>query len=131
MASDGTSLLAERSAAVRCVAPVPCSTGGEIKLADEHLSPGRHEVSATFTDAGGNQTVIGPHTIGSVESPHVVVRDAAVAPAAPRGVVALSGRRTIRARYSAPPVIRGTVRALDGAAIGGARLAVSGPTGAW
>jgi hypothetical protein len=107
------------------VAAVPCATSGDVRL-----PPGRHNVLATFTDAGGNQTVIGPYTVGSAEpSPQVAPGPGAV-PARPRGTVSLSGRRTIHARYSKPPLVRGTVRALDGAAIGGARLSVSGlPTG--
>ena len=41
----------------------------------------------------------------------------------------LGGRRTLRARYSKPPTVRGTLKSLEGTPIGTARVAVSGTSG--
>ncbi len=110
------------------VNPTPCPLEGAIVLnvAPASLTDSAHLVEAVLSDVAGNRTIVGPFTLPVAASPSAATRPAATRPAPiPVGVLALSGRRTVRTRYSAPPVIRGTVKTAGGVAIARARVSVS------
>jgi hypothetical protein len=102
--------------------PVPCPLGGTAVFASP--ADARH-VAVALVDAAGNRTVSGdlPKEPATPTIP-------TASPLTPlRGVIALTARRTLRATYDQPPVIRGTLRTSEGGAIGAARVAVSGTSG--
>ncbi len=124
---DGSEVMQIEKCHEPFVARIPCPTTGSVELPvwTEEVAR-RARVEVVLVDAAGNRSVLAPFapkTLEGATSP-LMPPLAVVAPARP-GVLALSGRRTIRARYSAPPVVRGTVKTAGGAAIGRARVSVS------
>jgi hypothetical protein len=104
------------------VARVPCPTAGRATLNLDSVPSGVHRAEVELVDAGGNRQVVAWLPVG----PAAVVHAApVVVPAAEPGRLALTGRRTLRTRYSAPPTVRGTLRDLSGAPIRRGRIAVT------
>jgi hypothetical protein len=103
------------------VARTPCPGSGTavVSVDTDRLTAGPHALSAVLTDVAGNATTVGPwqvtvRTSSPTAPPNLgpaIVRG--IKPL-PTGTVALSSRRTVRSRYSKPPMLKGTVKASDG-----------------
>ena len=133
---DGSLQPATRLCERPFVARTPCPTRGDVSLNLDtgQLAAGPHSVEAVITDAAGNAKVLGPVPV--LVRPAIVIETSTPMqagpvppPAAPLGHLSLSSaRRTLRASYDTPPVIKGTVKAADGSALAGVTVTTSDGT---
>ena len=109
---------------------VPCPTSGKVTFAER---PSASRVAIVLVDVAGNTAVADRPTIASPEPSPTPIPPAIASsenvPTVPKSVVSINGKRTLRGRYGKPPLIRGTLKTPEGAAIGNARVAVTGTAG--
>jgi hypothetical protein len=106
--------------------PAPCPIRGNVRFTD--LQP-NSVLRVDVVDAAGNHGVAESPVEGLPrddvnEPPSVAPKPSIV------GALRLIGLRTLRVRYSAPPVIKGTVKAGDGSPLGGVVVRSSDGTSA-
>lgn len=104
---------------------VPCPLSGTAEFATPADGA---QLAIALVDAAGNRTVSGAVPAPTAQATPPAAAEPGGTPPT-RGVVALVGRRTVRARYGKPALIRGTLKTPEGAAIGAARVAVTGTAG--